>query len=179
MDTRDLAARDHEKVAEELERQKQYFESLFAMSPVAIVMTDVDARVTAWNPTAAALFGYSEGEALGRPIDDLIANREDLRGEAGTVKTEAARTGRFQGVTRRTRKDGSLVDVEVLAVSVVVDGELSGYYAIYHDISELQRQKQYYESLVEMSPAAIMTVRHGRDGHVVEPGCGEASRLHE
>jgi len=158
MDTRDVAARDHEKVAEELERQKQYFESLFAMSPVAIVMTDVAARVTAWNPAASGLFGYSEEEALGLPIDDLIANREDLRGEAGAFKSEAARTGRFQGITRRTRKDGSLVDVEVLAVPVVFDGEPSGYYAIYHDISELQRQKQYYESLLETSPAAIVTV---------------------
>jgi PAS domain S-box-containing protein len=158
MDTRDLAARDQNTVADELERQKQYFESLFAMSPVAIVMTDADTRVTAWNPAATSLFGYTEREALGVPIDDLIANRDELREEAAAVKTEAASTGQFQGITRRTRKDGSLVDVEVRAVSVVVDGELSGYYAIYNDISELQRQKQYYESLLETSPVAIMTV---------------------
>jgi PAS domain S-box-containing protein len=121
-------------------------------------MTDIDARVTAWNPAAERLFGYREDEALGVPIDDLIANRDDLRNEAAAVKTEAARTGRFQAITRRVRKDGSFADVEVLAVALVVDGELSGYYAIYHDISELLRQKQYYESLVETSPAAIMTV---------------------
>jgi PAS domain S-box-containing protein len=118
----------------------------------------VDTRVTAWNPAAEQLFDYREDEALGVPIDDLIANRDDLHSEAAAVKIEAARTGRFQAITRRTRKDGSLVDVEVRAVALVVDGELSGYYAIYHDISELLRQKQYYESLVETSPAAIMIV---------------------
>ena len=41
---------------------------------------------------------------------------------------------------------------------VIEGSEATGYLVIYHDISELQRQKQYYESLLEMSPAAIMTV---------------------
>ena len=53
--------------------------------------------MTAWNPQAERLFGYTERETVGRPIDDLIANREDLRAEAAAFKTDAARTGRFQG----------------------------------------------------------------------------------
>ena len=72
------AAQEPNKMAGELERQKQYFQSLLAASPVAIVMTDVDARVTAWNPAAERLFGYGEHEAVGVPIDDLIANRDAL-----------------------------------------------------------------------------------------------------
>jgi PAS domain S-box-containing protein len=158
MDARDQAERGRDRAIEELDRQKRYFESLLATSPVAIVMTDADARVTAWNPEAERLFGYTEQEAVGHPIDDLIAARDDLRAEAAAFKTESDRRGRFQGITRRTRKDGSLVEVEVIAVTLKVDGEPSGYYAIYHDLSELHRQKQYYESLLETSPAAIMIV---------------------
>jgi PAS domain S-box-containing protein len=146
------------RLAEELERQKQYFESLLEISPVAIVTTDLDGSVTSWNPEAERLFGYSRDEAIGHNLDDLIAGPKDLRDEAAAVKTEAAQTGRFHGITRRTRKDGTLVDVEVLAVPVVVDRERAGYYAIYHDVSELQRQKRYFESLIELSPSAIATV---------------------
>src|SRR5919197_2873046 len=102
-------------LAEELERQKQHFESLLYISPTAIVMTDVDSGVTQWNPAAERLFGYTRQEAVGRNIDDLVANDDELRGPA----VEAQRRG-LQGelhlISRRTRKDGSLVDVEGSAV---------------------------------------------------------------
>jgi PAS domain S-box-containing protein len=143
---------------EELERQRQYFESLLEISPVAIITTDLDAAITSWNPEAERLFGYTREEAVGRNLDGLIAGRADLRADAERVKMEAATAGRFHGVARRTRKDGTVVDVEVLAVPIEVDGEQVGYYAIYHDVGELQRQKRYYQSLVENSPSAIVTV---------------------
>src|SRR4029077_1882581 len=56
----------------EVERQRQYLESLVAISPAAVVVMDPHERVTDWNPAAAELFGYSAEEALGRPIDDLV-----------------------------------------------------------------------------------------------------------
>jgi PAS domain S-box-containing protein len=141
----------------ELERQRQFFESLLEISPVAIITTDRDAVVTSWNPQAERLFGYARDEALGQKLDDLIAAREDLHEDAGRITREALATGRFQGIVRRTRKDGTLVDVEVLAVPIRVAGAEAGYYAIYLDVSELQRQKSYYQSLVENSPSAIAT----------------------
>src|SRR6266536_2058296 len=143
---------------EELREQKRYFESLLEISPVAIVTTDVEDVVTAWNPAAEMLFGYTRTEALGRKIDDLVATSAELRAEAASVSRDALRERRVHAVTRRTHKDGSLVDVELLAAPVVVGGEPVGTYAIYHDISELLRRRQYLESLLELSPAAIVTV---------------------
>jgi len=131
------------------------FTSLLAAIPVAVVATDLESTVLSWNPAAESLFGYSSQEAVGQRIDDLIANRPDLREEAAAFKAEAARTGSFQRITRRVRKDGSLVEVELRATSIEIDGVPSGFYATYHDITELQRQKQYYESLLELSPTAI------------------------
>jgi PAS domain S-box-containing protein len=142
----------------EPERQSRYFESLLEISPVAIVTTDLDVNVTSWNPAAESLFGYSSEEAVGRKIDDLIATSDELHNQAEAFKEETLRTGGFNAITRRTRKDGTLVDVELLAVTVEVDGKPVGYYALYHDISELQRQKRYYESLLETSPSAVIIV---------------------
>jgi PAS domain S-box-containing protein len=54
----------------EIRRQKQYFESLVDVSPVAIVVMDAGERVTGWNPAAAELFGWSADEAIGKQIDE-------------------------------------------------------------------------------------------------------------
>jgi PAS domain S-box-containing protein len=141
----------------ELQRQKQYYEALLAVSPAAIVAIDPRDNVTLWNPAAEWLFGYTAEEARGRNIDDLVASNEEIRREAVTLNREAE-AGPVRGTTRRTRKDGSLVDVELLGAPISVGGEPVGRYAIYLDVSELQRRRRYYESLVELSPTAIITI---------------------
>jgi PAS domain S-box-containing protein len=143
---------------EELARQKRYFESLLEISPVAIVTTDLEDVVTSWNPAAERLFGYAPSEALGRKIDDLVARSDELRAEAASVSRDTLAEGRVHAITRRTHKDGSLIDVELLAAPVLVRGEQVGTYAIYHDVRELQRRRQYLESLLELSPTAIVTI---------------------
>jgi PAS domain S-box-containing protein len=142
----------------DLRRQTQYYESLLEISPVAVVTLDLEERVTSWNPAAEALFGYSEAEALGRAIHDLILRSETLYEDGVSVVEEATIEGAAHRITRRMRKDGTLVDVEVLIVPLRMDGKRIGSYAIYHDVSELHRQKLYYESLLEISPTAIITV---------------------
>jgi PAS domain S-box-containing protein len=143
------------KSEEELRREKQYVESLLEISPVAIVTLDLEERVTSWNPAAEALFGYPESEALGRAIQDLILQTEALAQEGASIMEEAIAEGAAHRVTRRMRKDGALVDVEMLVVPIRGNGKTIGSYAIYHDVSELQRQKHHLQSLLENSPTAI------------------------
>ena len=143
---------------EELRREKQYLESLLEISPVAVVTLDLEERVTSWNPAAEALFGFTEEEALGRTIHELILRTETLYEEGVSITQQATAEGAAHRITRRMRKDGSLVDVEMLVVPLRSDGKTIGSYAIYHDVSELHRQKEYYESLLEISPTAIVTV---------------------
>ncbi len=128
---------DQVLAAAEIRRQKQYFESLVEINPVAVVTMDRDEIVTGWNPAAVQLFGYEVDEAIGTHIDRLLFAEDDLdEGRATTLA--AAETGRAQLIGRRSRKDGTPVDVEIILVPLVVDGEHAGYYAIYHDITELQ-----------------------------------------
>jgi PAS domain S-box-containing protein len=142
----------------DLRRQTQYYESLLEISPVAVVTLDLGERVTSWNPAAERLFGYSEAEALGQTIQNLILGSEPLYEEGVSISREAIEEGSSHRITRRMRKDGALVDVELLVVPIRMDGKPIGSYAIYHDVSELHRQKQYFESLLEISPTAIVTV---------------------
>ncbi|HET7235244.1 MAG TPA: PAS domain S-box protein [Actinomycetota bacterium] len=140
----------------ELQEQRRYFQSLVNISPTAIVITDLDSNIVSWNPAAEQLFGYSAEEAIGRNNDDVVATRRELHEEAVGYTEAASRGERVQAVTKRTRSDGSLVDVELLIAPVVASGEQTGFLTIYHDISELQEQKRYFQSLVEISPAAII-----------------------
>ena len=134
----------------EARRRLGELESLVEISPVAIVVMDADQRVTGWNPAAAQLFGYSPQEAIGRLVDDLVLD-EVLRGEGRDVTQEAREKGRADRITRRVRKDGALVDVQMMLVSLRVDGEHVGFYAIYHDITELQRAREHAETLLAVT----------------------------
>ena len=134
----------------EARRRLAELESLVENTPVAVVVMDSDERVTDWNPAAAELFGYSAEEALGRPIDDLVLG-DAGRDEGREVTRQAMATGRAQRITRRTRKDGTAVDVELMLAPLMVDGEHAGFLGIYHDISEVQRAREHAETLLTVT----------------------------
>ena len=73
----------------ELRRQKQYFEKLVRISPTAVVTMDLDERVTAWNPAAERLFGWTAAEAIGRRIQDLVLGTAE-QNEEGVAISGAA-----------------------------------------------------------------------------------------
>src|SRR5918997_380895 len=132
----------------ELRRQKEYFEALVLNSPVAIAIIDFDGNVVSWNPAAERLFGYTQDEAVGRSTDDLVAETPEMRAEVLKYTQQGSSDGgRVDAVTRRSRKDGTLVDVELLAVPVTVGEERGGTYAMYHDITELKQAEEEVRQL--------------------------------
>jgi PAS domain S-box-containing protein len=143
----------------EVERQRQYLESLVAISPTAIVVMDVEEKVTDWNPAAADLFGYSAAEALGRHVDELVFGDTDSE-EGRETTREAMATGRAQRITQRRRRDGTLVDVELMLVPLTTDGAHSGFLGIYHDVTELQRARQEAEAATQAKSAFLATMSH-------------------
>jgi len=167
---REIAER--RKFEEEIRRQKEYFEALFVNNPIAVVTADLDGVVVSWNPMAEKLFGYTQREAIGKDLNDLVANDDSIREEAVGYAHQVINVGRVQVTTKRTRKDGSLVDVELLALPVILAGEKVGFIAIYHDVTErkrfegeIRRQKEYFEALFVNSPVAVVTA--DLDGVVV------------
>jgi PAS domain S-box-containing protein len=143
----------------EVERQRGYLESLVSITPAAVVVLDADERVTDWNPAAAELFGYSAEEAVGRPIDDLVFG-ETGREEGREITAEATRDGRAQRITRRRRRDGTLVDVELMLVPLSVDGSHVGFLGVYHDVTELLRARQEAEAATQAKSAFLATMSH-------------------
>ncbi|MGH3115823.1 MAG: ATP-binding protein, partial [Gaiellales bacterium] len=152
-------ALDNALASAEVRRQKQYFEALVEISPVAVMTMDRGEIVSGWNPAATRLLGYQPDEALGRHIDDLVFRPED-RDEGRATTRLADESGRAQLIARRRRKDGELVDVEIFMVPLVVDGEHAGYYAIYHDITELQAARRDADAANEAKSTFLASMSH-------------------
>ena len=148
------------RLFQEIGRQKQYFESLVEISPVAVVTMDRDQVVSGWNPAAEQLFGYSAQDAIGRTIDSLVIKSSEYADEGEAIVREALEHGRAHRLTRRMRADGKFVEVEVDIVPLVVDGDHQGYYGIYHDVSELQEARRSADAANEAKSAFLATMSH-------------------
>ena len=125
------------------QQQQQYFAELVRNSPVAIVTLDPDHHVVSCNPAFEKLYGYTADEITGQSLDDLITT-EATRAAAVSYTREAGDHA-VRGIGQRRRKNGTMVDVEVLAVPVIVGGKRVGMMGLYHDITELLETRRTAE----------------------------------
>jgi PAS domain S-box-containing protein len=124
-----LSAAISRQAAEERRRAAEtQYRTLVETSPAAIVVVDLDGRVTLWNGAAEAMYGWRASEVVGRPLPIDGADEAQVAGwGAGARVTE----------TRRLRKDGTPVDVR-LSLAPVHDaaGTLVGVLGVHVDETE-------------------------------------------
>lgn len=145
----------------EVERQKEYLEALISSSPVAIVTIGLDGNVTGWSPASESLFGYSEEEAIGKQIEDLVANHPDVREEAKDYTSQIpGQATRVHITGKRTHKDGHLIDVDIHALPVKFEGKQIGYIALYNDITELERARREAEKANQAKSSFLANMSH-------------------
>ncbi len=120
------------------EERTAHLNALIQHSPVAIVSLDVEGRIAMCNPAFEQLFLYSEKELLGRKVDQVIA-RGEIAEEAKNLTDRVRQAETIHITTQRHRRDGTLVDVEILAVPLRIDGKITGIYGLYLDVTERKR----------------------------------------
>ena len=141
----------------------------FEVSPHGLVLTDPAGTIALVNRQACEIFGYPEGELVGRSVDLLLPVR--LRGRHAGHRAEYHRapTARQMGVGRELlalRKDGREIMVEVGLAPVLQGGQT---YVIASVIDVTQRKEtesrlQWLSVAVEQSPIAV--VMTDLDGHI-------------
>ena len=108
------------------------------------------------NPSAAAMFGYSEAQLVGKPIDVLMqtSNGAGLEGE---LRAEAARRRGDVPIRPRElmgrRSDGSVFPMEVV-VTEIAEGDASFYSGTFRDITERKRFEEALHAAKEAAESA-------------------------
>jgi sigma-B regulation protein RsbU (phosphoserine phosphatase) len=136
------------KAEEDLLIQKTYFEKLFNSAPEAIVLNHSKDFIVNVNEEFTKMFGYTLEEAIGRPINELVASDDQME-EASQISERVISGERIEIETKRKRKDGTLFDVSILGAPIIYEGEQIGDYAIYRDITK--RKKAEEELLIQMA----------------------------
>ena len=140
--------------------QQEQFEVLVRSNPVAIVNIGADNHIRSCNPAFEKLFGYTEDEVKGKNLDALVTTEGTLA-EAQAYTVQALQQGRATSATsRRRRKDGTVIDVEVLTIPVTVGGEQVGMMALYHDITELLTARREAEAANETKSRFLASTSH-------------------
>jgi PAS domain S-box-containing protein len=166
----DLLGADFSMYARAEAEHSAYINALTVNNPIAIVVLESNFRIQMVNPAFERLFQYEQSEILGQDLDSLIV--PDAERAAALDLSEASRSGKTtQATVVRRRRDGELLDVQVIAVPLVVAGDLIGAFSMYEDITErrraerkLQAAEAKYRALVEQLPAITYTAEAGANG---------------
>jgi diguanylate cyclase (GGDEF)-like protein/PAS domain S-box-containing protein len=149
-----------------LQRQALVFDSLYD----AVMITDMDGRLMAWNRAAERIYGWTSEEALGRG-PELWLGREGAHALSEAVFAGLDREGRWQGQIRFTRKDGSSGVSETLVVPLLdAQGRRVGAVGVNRDVTdqaraqeELRRSEERYRLMVAGSEQVFFYV-HDTEG---------------
>jgi len=105
-------------------------------TPLAVVEWDLEARVTAWNPSAESVFGYSRSEALGQQLDFIVPFQFHHRANQ-TWHELLARKGGSRSTGQNLTKDGRVITCE-WSNTLLVDeaGRILGVASFVQDVTE-------------------------------------------
>jgi PAS domain S-box-containing protein len=125
----------------------------------AIIATDANWVLTAWNGAAEAIFGWGAEEVQGRPLEQVLSPK--LTSEA---RRSLAETGQVRAEATYHRKDGEPVHAEADIVALRgKDGYIAGYVSVIRDITErkqaeeaLRETRDYLEKLIDYANAPII-----------------------
>jgi PAS domain S-box-containing protein len=127
-------------------QMEKLFSLIVETTSDAITGEKIDGTIISMNPAAEHLYGYSKDELVGRNISQIIP--KDRQDESNRIfeqinKREAIKN--FE--TRRVRKDGRVVDVEV-TISPITDENsmVIGASTIARDISLKKSEERLRES---------------------------------
>jgi two-component system sensor histidine kinase/response regulator len=140
---------------EDLRNKEREAKSVIDSAPDAFVRVDQTGAVTRWNPRAEEMFGWSEDEARGRHLTDLIIPPEYLPGVQATLAgTEGSILGK-RIPTKANHKDGYQLDVEFEVWKLEEGGSIS-FNSFLTDISE---RKELEDQLVAARDEALESAK--------------------
>ena len=120
--------------------QQDFAVALLDTTPDAVIYADALGKIRFWNKGAERIFGFTEAEALGQPLDIIIPDNLRARHHQGHEKTMRTGETRFGGgetlAVPALRKDGTRISVEFTIVPFRdASGAMVGLAATLRDVT--------------------------------------------
>jgi PAS domain S-box-containing protein len=168
-----IANKTIQRLSHNLEKSEAKLQKTIDTALDAVVTTDAAGTVTGWNAQAETIFGWSEQEALGRPLDSLVIPLEGRDGyRQELARFLKARESQF--VAQRlelttVRKDGGEFPVEWSMSPIWVQNECK-FSSFIRDITERKKAEEAQASYrmqlereVTMRTEALEALQQAKD----------------
>jgi PAS domain S-box-containing protein len=125
-----------------LRESEQRLRLLVQGAPLAVVSWNLDFTIAGWNPGAARIFGYTEGEAVGQHARLIIP--ESARDTMDVAWRDLlANRGGYRTTTQSPKKSGELVYCDWYNAPLVdTSGKVIGVASIIEDVTERKLAQQ-------------------------------------
>ncbi len=135
----------------------------------AIIGKTLDGTITDWNRGAEKVFGYSQEETIGKNISIIVPKEREneLQEIFGEIRS-GNKVGNLE--TKRIRKNGEEIDINLTVSPIEQAGEIVGASAIARDITkrkEFEKHLQRAHDIINRSPAVAFIWRN-QEGWPVE-----------
>jgi PAS domain S-box-containing protein len=133
---------------EELRASLQKLKLHVQQTPLAVISWSPDFTVTEWNPAAEKMFGYTQEEALGRPVNFIVP--EEWQAQVDEVCQELlSNTGGLPVTNENITKDGRIIMGEWYNTPLVDKaGKVIGVTSLVMDITARKKAEKDRERLM-------------------------------
>jgi len=157
MQTIDITER--KRAEEALQAREAFLDQLFESAQEAIVMADSDGKALRINEEFTRVFGYTKKEVSRRKVDELIVP-ENLQQEALSITRNVSKGEKIAMETVRCHKNGTPIDVSILASPIIINGDLAGTFGIYRNITRRKRDEEQIRASLKEKEILLQEINH-------------------
>lgn len=140
----------------ELRHNEILFRQLFQNAPIGIAMLDEHKDIHMVNHGFERIFGFTEDEIRGLAIDQVIVPDDKIQEASKLSHSKIS----FEVSSRRKTKNGSLIDVVIYGVPVIIDGKTKAIYGIYVDITDRKHAEERVMSSLKEKEVLLAEIHH-------------------
>ncbi|MCB2187831.1 MAG: diguanylate cyclase [Deltaproteobacteria bacterium] len=160
---RDREISERRRAEEALKASEERHRALMEAAPDAIIVFDLEARVTFVNQAFTQVFGWELADIAGRQLPNFVPVENEPETREAVRRVLAGEKLRLFE-SRRQTKDGRVLDMQISSsVFLGPDGQRAGSIVILRDVTEKKRMEEAlrdseerYRYLLEAAPDAVI-----------------------
>jgi PAS domain S-box-containing protein len=153
---------------QQLRVSQERYKALFDLASDAVFIADINGTISAVNVAACKLLGYDREQMLGRNYSEVVVESEVAR--LWKAREELLKGGISVAEWQLITKDGSTIPAEVSA-AILPDGRWQAFVRDVSErkrmgqersrlVSELQRERSLFSTILENVPLGIVFAKH-------------------